>query len=58
MHNNPVRRGYVDDPAHWRYSSYRNYMGLPSLLEVELIDFGKVELETHDGIPSRRLGTR
>ncbi|MFM2064640.1 MAG: hypothetical protein RLZZ507_4311 [Cyanobacteriota bacterium] len=39
MHNNPVRRGYVDDPAHWRYSSYRNYMGLPSLLEVELIDF-------------------
>jgi putative transposase len=38
MHNNPVRRGYVDDPVHWRYSSYRNYMGLPSLLEVELID--------------------
>jgi hypothetical protein len=38
IHNNPVRRGYVDDPAHWRYSSYRNYMGLPSLLEVELID--------------------
>ena len=38
IHNNPVRRGYVDDPAHWRYSSYRNYMELPSLLEVELID--------------------
>jgi putative transposase len=22
IHQNPVRRGYVDDPAHWRYSSY------------------------------------
>jgi putative transposase len=38
IHNNPVRRGYVDDPAYWRYSSYRNYMGLSGLLEVELID--------------------
>ena len=38
IHNNPVRRGYVDEPSHWRYSSYRNYMGLPSLLEVDLID--------------------
>ena len=36
--NNPVRCGYVDELAHWRYSSYRNYMELPSLLEVELID--------------------
>jgi putative transposase len=25
MHNNPVRRGYVDDPMHWRYSSARDY---------------------------------
>ncbi len=23
IHNNPVRRGYVDDPIHWRYSSAR-----------------------------------
>ncbi len=34
IHNNPVRRGYVDDPVHWRYSSARNYAGLPGLLEV------------------------
>src|SRR5439155_26470032 len=20
LHNNPVERGYVDEPAHWRYS--------------------------------------
>ncbi|MFW9260189.1 hypothetical protein [Nostoc sp. CALU 546] len=38
IHNNPVRRGYVDDPAHWRYSSYRNYIGELGLLQVELID--------------------
>ena len=34
IHNNPVKRGYVDDPAHWRYSSARNYLGLPGLLAV------------------------
>ena len=34
MHNNPVRRGYVDDPVHWRHSSARNYAGMPALLEV------------------------
>jgi putative transposase len=33
-HNNPVRRGYVDDPIHWRYSSARNYAGLKGVLEV------------------------
>ncbi|MCA9734642.1 transposase, partial [candidate division KSB1 bacterium] len=26
-HQNPVKRGYVDLPQHWRYSSARNYMG-------------------------------
>ena len=39
IHNNPVRRGYVDDPACWRYSSYRNYMDQDGLLLVDLIDF-------------------
>ncbi len=34
IHNNPVKRGYVDDPAHWRYSSVRNYLGQPGLLSV------------------------
>lgn len=37
IHNNPVKRGYVDDPAHWRYSSYRNYIGQPGLLDVEIL---------------------
>jgi len=34
MHNNPIRRGYVDDPTHWRYSSARNYAGHDGILEV------------------------
>jgi REP element-mobilizing transposase RayT len=34
IHNNPVKRGYVDDPVHWRYSSARNYAGLPGLVDV------------------------
>ena len=34
IHNNPVQRGYVDEPWHWRYSSARNYAGRPGLLEV------------------------
>jgi REP element-mobilizing transposase RayT len=34
IHNNPVKRGYVDDPVHWRYSSARNYAGLTGLVDV------------------------
>jgi REP element-mobilizing transposase RayT len=33
-HNNPVRRGYVDDPLHWRYTSARNYAKQPTLIDV------------------------
>ncbi|WP_456428760.1 REP-associated tyrosine transposase [Rhodocaloribacter sp.] len=36
LHGNPVRRGYVEEAIHWRYSSARNYAGLPGLLEVTL----------------------
>ncbi len=34
IHNNPVERGYVDDPMHWRYSSARNYAGQEGLVTV------------------------
>ncbi|WP_025673464.1 REP-associated tyrosine transposase [Salinivibrio socompensis] len=34
IHQNPVKRGYVDEAAHWRYSSARDYMGTPGLLAV------------------------
>jgi REP element-mobilizing transposase RayT len=35
MHLNPVKRGYVDDPTHWRHSSARNYAGLPGCFPVK-----------------------
>jgi putative transposase len=34
IHLNPVKRGYVDDPTHWRSSSARNYAGQPGLIDV------------------------
>jgi hypothetical protein len=39
IHENPVKRGYVEEPAHWRYSSARNYAGQPGLIEV-ITDWG------------------
>jgi REP-associated tyrosine transposase len=35
IHNNPVKRGYVDEPAHWRYSSARNYAGEKGIIDVQ-----------------------
>ncbi len=35
LHYNPVRRGYVDLPEHWRWSSARNYLGQSGLVEVD-----------------------
>jgi len=35
IHNNPVKRGYVDEAKHWRYSSARDYEGVCGLLDVE-----------------------
>jgi putative transposase len=34
IHFNPVKRGFVDDPVHWRYSSARNYAGIRGLIDV------------------------
>jgi len=35
IHNNPVKRGYVDEAICWRYSSARDYNGTQGLIEVE-----------------------
>jgi REP element-mobilizing transposase RayT len=35
IHQNPVKRGYVDEPEHWRYSSARNYAGRKGLVDVD-----------------------
>ena len=37
IHQNPVKRGYVDLPEHWRYSSARNYMGQEGLIPVVIL---------------------
>jgi REP element-mobilizing transposase RayT len=36
MHLNPVKRCYVDEAIHWRYSSARNYAGQAGLLPVKI----------------------
>ncbi len=35
VHHNPVKRGYVDLPEHWRWSSARIYAGQPGLMPVD-----------------------
>ena len=35
IHHNPVKRGYINETSHWRYSSARDYEGVDGLLEVE-----------------------
>lgn len=36
IHANPVKRGYVNLPQHWRYSSAANYEGLVGLMEIDV----------------------
>lgn len=35
IHANPVKRGYVNLPEHWRYSSASSYMSLGGLIELD-----------------------
>ncbi|MBD3616949.1 MAG: transposase [Gracilimonas sp.] len=34
IHVNPVRAGFVKEPAHWRYSSACDYLGVQGLIPV------------------------
>ena len=34
IHQNPVKRGYVDCAKHWRYSSARDYEGEEGLIDI------------------------
>ena len=34
IHYNPVKRGYVNLPEHWYYSSAGHYAGMAGVLEV------------------------
>ena len=35
IHNNPVKRGYIDEAKYWRYSSARDYEEVEGLVEIE-----------------------
>ena len=35
IHDNPVKRGYVDEAKHWRYSSARDYEDVKGLIDVD-----------------------
>lgn len=35
IHNNPVKRGYIDEAKQWRYSSARDYEGIKGLIDVQ-----------------------
>lgn len=35
IHHNPIKRGFVDEAWHWRYSSARDYQDIQGLIEVE-----------------------
>ncbi|HPG38828.1 MAG TPA: hypothetical protein PLP19_13870 [bacterium] len=37
IHYNPVKTGYIEDPVHWRYSSYKDYTDRKGLLPIEII---------------------
>ncbi len=37
IHNNPVKRGYVDEAIHWRYSSSRDYENMKGLIDIERV---------------------
>jgi hypothetical protein len=34
LHQSPVKRGYVDEPEQWLWSSALNYAGRPGMIEV------------------------
>ncbi|MGB4846624.1 MAG: transposase [Saprospiraceae bacterium] len=38
IHLNPVRAGLVDHPEDWNYSSARNYLYQPALMEIDIAD--------------------
>ena len=45
LHQNPVRAGIVVNPEDYLYSSARNYAGLDSVLEVELLSLPAITVK-------------
>ncbi|HEY5614884.1 MAG TPA: transposase, partial [Bacteroidota bacterium] len=39
IHENPVRKGYVEKPEHWVYSSARNYfLGDDTIIKIDKLE--------------------
>ena len=38
IHENPISSSLVEKAEDWMYSSQRNYIGLESLIEIDLAD--------------------
>ncbi len=38
IHNNPVKKGLVEEAEHWNYSSARNYLCGDGCIEIDFID--------------------
>jgi putative transposase len=48
LHNNPVKRGWVAAPEHWRYSSAHEWLeGAQPLLRCVVVTLTKLELRGH-----------
>jgi len=56
IHDNPVKRSYVDFLGHWRYFSARVYMSMASLMAVVLLTLFFVKQSLKVGIPKLELG--
>jgi len=41
IHMNPVRAGLVERAEDWLYSSARNYLLQPGLMEIDLLDINR-----------------
>ena len=40
IHQNPIKRGLVDRPEEWRYSSARNFIcGDSSVIEIDALEY-------------------
>lgn len=37
IHYSPVKRGYIEEAVHWRYSSTKDYAGIDGILKVERV---------------------
>lgn len=41
IHQNPVKAGLVEHAHYWRYSSQSNYLGMESVIEIDVLDLNQ-----------------